>query len=112
MHELEPSHAGYTSLMKPGLWIWALRLVVIASTVLVVGYVILLLTRNGRIVSREFEADAARVFLALVAVSSIGGCVLAVREKTGWWLVAPLLAIGIPMAMVFVLARVGLISFH
>ncbi len=112
MHESEPSRAGCTSLMKRGRLSWALRLVVIASTVLVVGYVIALLTQNGRIVSREFEADSARVFLALVAVSSIGGCVLAVRDKTGWWLAAPLLAIGVPMAMVFALARVGLISFH
>jgi hypothetical protein len=98
--------------MKPGAWSWALRLAVIASTVLVVAYVVLLLTHNGRIVSREFEASAARVFLALIAVSSIGGGVLAVREKSGWWLAAPVLAIGAPVAMVFAIARIGLISFQ
>jgi len=98
--------------MKHTHWSWGFRVVVIASAVLVVGYVILLLSHDGRIVSREFEAGAAPVALGLAAVSSIGGCFLAVREKTGWWLIAPLLAIGAPMAMVFAIAQMGLISFH
>lgn len=112
MRELETSHSEDQPRVTRSSWGRVLKLVVIVSTVLVVGYVVLLLTHNGRIVSREFEAGAARVFLALVAVSSIGGCVLAVREKTGWWLVAPVLAIGAPIAMVYAIAQMGLISFH
>jgi hypothetical protein len=112
MQELETNRSEAESSTTPSSWSRVLKLMVIVSTLLVVGYVVILLTHDGRIVSREFEAGAARVFLGLVAVSSIGGCVLAVREKTGWWLIAPLLAIGAPIAMVFAISRMGLISFH
>lgn len=112
MRELETTRSEAESSTTPSLWSRVLKLVVVVSTLLVVGYVVLLLTHNGRIVSREFEAGAARVFLGLVAISSIGGCVLSAREKTGWWLIAPLLAIGAPIAMVFAISQMGLISFH
>lgn len=61
MRELETNRSEAESSTTPSPLSRVLKLVIIVSTLLVVGYVVILLTHDGRIVSRGFEADAARV---------------------------------------------------
>jgi len=86
-----------------------LRTAVLASTFLVAAYVLALPACNWHVFSRDNEDIAERGLLLLIAVSGLGSIALAARRNNGWWLLAPFVASGLPIAQMILLAWIGLI---
>ena len=94
---------------RPG-WGGFLGAVVLTSAVLTPVFAAFLLTHYSLVHDTPWEGVAVHLFFGVDGLAGLGGVVMTTRDRNPWWLLATLVALGVPIAVALLVAQIGLIS--